>query len=233
MSMLIFLVFWGAIAFYFYRRFKRQWARNHSPGEKFQLAPATAAGIVGLLALIPGLWILRVEGWRETWSTNLATGETTTTSTFWDQFSRAAVYFAIGGALMYASKVMAERQTPWPSPIQQQLVRLGLLPYSDPYPSAPARRQASSESQFMPHRDGQSRRTAGRRRTSGGPIRHGRRHRRDGSSGRMNHGAQTDCRAAVLALTEVPVRHPHRAMLFQGRPATEGDRGNLSRFRRL
>jgi hypothetical protein len=148
MSMLIFLVFWGAIAFYFYRRFKRQWARNHSPGEKFQLAPATAAGIVGLLALIPGLWILRVEGWRETWSTNLATGETTTTSTFWDQFSRAAVYFAIGGALMYASKVMAERQTPWPSPIQQQLVRLGLLPYSDPYPSAPARRQASSESQF-------------------------------------------------------------------------------------
>jgi hypothetical protein len=127
MSALIFIAFWGAIAYFvFYRRFIRRSKRTTTPGQKFELTPATAAGIAGVISVIPGLWILRVEGWTDSWSMNLNTGQTTESSTFGSQLGKAAVYFVIGAALLYAAKVMAERQTRWPLSIQQQIDRLGL-----------------------------------------------------------------------------------------------------------
>ncbi|MCA2272423.1 hypothetical protein JF780_07720 [Mycobacterium intracellulare] len=152
MGVLIALVFWAVVAYLVYRRFKRQWNRTSSSRQKSQLMPANVAGIVGVLLFLPGFWILRVEGWKETLSTNLATGETSTTSTFWSQFGRAAVYFAIGGALVFASKVLAAKQTPWPPAVQQQIERLGLMPpdaaLSSSAPNGDVGRGAQGGSQF-------------------------------------------------------------------------------------
>ncbi|BCZ21355.1 hypothetical protein MTY59_12100 [Mycobacterium senriense] len=97
--------------------------------------PANAAAILGVLAMIPGFWILRVEGWKETLSIDIATGHTSSTSTFSSQLARAAVYFVIGAALLLVAKVLADKQTPWPPAVQQLMERLGLAPYSSRSPS--------------------------------------------------------------------------------------------------
>lgn len=68
------------VAYVVYKRFKRTMTRSRPAGQKFELMPANAAAILGVLAFIPGFWILRVEGWKETLSIDIATGHTSSTS---------------------------------------------------------------------------------------------------------------------------------------------------------
>ncbi|MDH6243492.1 hypothetical protein [Mycobacterium sp. OTB74] len=150
MGVLIGVAFWAGIGYLFYRRFKRQWNRNRTPGQKFELAPASAVAILGVIAIIPGLWILRVEGWTETWSTNLRTGQTTTTSTAGSQFAKAAIYFAIGFGLMFAAKMLAQRQVPWPPAILEQFERLGLISPKPANPTPTASGPSAAGAQGLP-----------------------------------------------------------------------------------
>lgn len=142
--------------FFGYRRFRSNWQWNRSTdtdGQKIQLAPANVAGIMAVLLVIPGFWVLSVEGWEETTTFDLQTGERTTSSTFGSQFAHAMVYFVLAGALLFAAKIMADKGVTWPPAIQQPLQRFGLVPpvvaASPPVTDAGAVAQPQAEEQFL------------------------------------------------------------------------------------
>lgn len=117
--------------FFGYRRFRSNLQWNRSPdagGQKLHLAPANVAAIVAVSLMIPGFWVLSVEGWQETTTFDLQTGQRTTSSTFGSQFAHAMVYFALAGALLFAAKVLRDKKIDWPPAIQEPLQRLGLIP---------------------------------------------------------------------------------------------------------
>lgn len=121
-----------------YRRFKsnRQW--NSSPdgsSQKLQLTPPNVTAIIALLFVIPGFWVMSVEGWQETTTFDLETGERTTSSTFGSQFAHAMMYFAIAGALLLAAKFIRDKRIEWPPAIQQPMQRLGLVPQTVAHPA--------------------------------------------------------------------------------------------------
>lgn len=137
MGVLIGIGIWALVAYLVYKLFRRTMTRNRPAGQKFELTPATAAAILGMLVFIPGLWILEVEGWQETMSIDIDTGQTSTTSTFGSQLARAAVYFAIGAALLFAARILAEKQTSWPPSVQQLMRQPRPTPRSSPNVSPP------------------------------------------------------------------------------------------------
>jgi hypothetical protein len=137
-----------------YRRIRSSWQWNRSPdaaGQKLQLAPANVTAIIAILLVIPGFWVLSVEGWKETTTFDLQTGQETTSSTFGSQFAHAMVYFALAGALLFAAKIMRDKRIEWPPTIQQPLQRSGLVPPVVSHPAPAGSIDAVGEPQAQAH----------------------------------------------------------------------------------
>lgn len=154
MGALIGIGIWALVAFVVYKRFKRTMTRSRRAGQKFELMPANAAAILGMLAFIPGLWILKVEGWTERFSIDIATGHTSSTSTLGSQLARAAAWFAVGAVLLFTARTLGQKQTRWPPAVQQLIERLGLAARRAPNPSpranAPVSDSVSRPLRFNP-----------------------------------------------------------------------------------
>jgi hypothetical protein len=105
--------------------------------KKWELTPASVAAVLGVLFFIPALWMLRVEGWTDTTTIDLTTGQTSESSTFGSQFAKAVVFFLIAAAFLFAAKVMAAKRAPWPPAVHQLLEQVGLVsPWGAPPPAS-------------------------------------------------------------------------------------------------
>jgi hypothetical protein len=105
--------------------------------KKWELTPASVAAVLGMVFFLPALWVLRVEGWKDTTTIDLATGQTSESSTFGSQFAKAVVFFLIAMAFLFAAKVMAAKRAPWPPAVHQLLEQVGLVSPPPPPWGAP------------------------------------------------------------------------------------------------